>query len=440
MPIVKYLISELVQNRINPRIIKDKQFKNLQRSLKEDPKFLDARPIVLNTRTNTVVCGNQRLEAARALGWTEVPVFAEELTEEEEKRWMVKDNLHSGEWDFNSLAENFDVGFLHEMGFDEKEIAKVQNKQERSDDDFDIDTAVEAAPDYGISHGDVFALGEHRVICGDSTAALTYEKLLGDMKANMVFTDPPYNIGYEGGMNTHGQNKRDKIQNDKMPKEEFRQFLSDFIRNSMRYSEGAWYVCMSSQELDTLKMAFEDNGGHWQSFIIWAKNTFTLSRSDWQNQYEPILYGWNSDAKKHFYIGWRDEGNIWKPISDVTPVFQDGKTILRIGDTEIEIDGDATKGRIRRVDEADVWNFKRPTRSPLHPTMKPVELVEKAIQASSVLNDVVLDPFLGSGTTLIAAENVGRRCFGIEYEPKYIHAILRRWEQKTGKTAVKVNV
>lgn len=442
---VEKSIDSLVKNPINPRTLKDKAFKELKISLEKDPHFLKARPIIVSMaqgREGTVIAGNMRLEACKALGWKIVPIIeVRDATEEQEKEWMVKDNLHKGEWDFEALANNFDLNFLKGMGFDERGLAKVQSKSGDDDEDFDFDGATEKADSDPVSNrGDLFQLGEHRLLCGDSTDVASYAKLFGKEKASLVFTDPPYNIGYEGGMSTHGENKRPKIENDKMSKEAFYDFLDGFIKPAMEYSEGSWYVCMSSQEIDALKRAFEENGGHWQAFIIWAKSSFTLGRTDWQNSYEPILYGWNSEIKKHFYVGWRDEGNVWEDVQSTKPEFKDGKTKIRIAGYEVEIEGDATNGKIRKVDETDVWRFKKPSKSELHPTMKPVELVEKAVLASSVIGGIVFDPFLGSGTTLIACENTKRICYGIEYEPKYVDVIIRRWEEKTGKKAVKTQV
>jgi len=235
-------ISELAPNPINPRILKEKAFKELQKSLEDDPHFFQARPLIVSMaegRENTIIAGNQRLEAAKALGWATVPVIeVRGATLEEEKQWMVKDNLHKGEWDFEKLADGFDLAFLKEMGFDEKGLAKIQNKQKSGDDDFDLEKAL-AEPETGdVKRGDIYQLGEHRLICGDSTDEVTYRKLFGDKKASLLFTDPPYNIGYEGGMNTHGKNNRSKIENDKMSKEAFYDFLDAFIRHSMAYSLG----------------------------------------------------------------------------------------------------------------------------------------------------------------------------------------------------------
>lgn len=197
----------------------------------------------------------------------------------------------------------------------------------------------------------------------------------------MIFTDPPYNVSYEGAAGT--------IQNDDLGKE-FYQFLEDSLFSMMQHCDGAVYVAMSSSELATLQRAFAEAGGHWSTFIIWAKDRFTLGRSDYQRQYEPILYGWPEGAKRHWC-------------------------------------GDRSQG--------DVWNIRRPHKNDLHPTMKPVELVVRAIQNSSLPGHIVLDPFAGSGSTLIAAEQTGRKAYLIEFDPKFCDVIVKRWEDFTGKQA-----
>jgi DNA modification methylase len=203
--------------------------------------------------------------------------------------------------------------------------------------------------------------------------------------ADLSFTDPPYGVDYEG------KSKRKlKIQNDDLG-EAFENFLRQACENLLRVTKGAVYICMSSSELHTLQQAFQDAGGHWSTFIIWAKNNFTLGRSDYQRQYEPILYGWKEGCS-HYWRGVRDQG--------------------------------------------DVWFINRPQANPLHPTMKPVELVSRAIENSSKGGDIVLDPFAGSGSTMIACEKIGRQARLIELEPKYVDAAVMRWQEFTGGEAV----
>ena len=238
--------------------------------------------------------------------------------------------------------------------------------------------------------GDVWVMGKHRLLCGDSTVADSYERLMQGELADMVFTDPPYNVNYANSARDKMRGKDRAILNDNLG-DGFYDFLLAALTPTLAHCKGGIYVAMSSSELDVLQSAFRAAGGKWSTFIIWAKNTFTLGRADYQRQYEPILYGWPEGATRH-WCGDRDQG--------------------------------------------DVWNIKKPQKNDLHPTMKPVELVERAIRNSSRPGNVVLDPFSGSGTTLIAAEKSGRIARLIELDPKYVDVIVRRWEDFTGKQAI----
>lgn len=223
-------------------------------------------------------------------------------------------------------------------------------------------------------------LGEHKLICGDSVKLETYQSLLVNELADMTFTDPPYNVDY-------GERK---IKNDNLGADFFK-FLSDSCSNILKFTKGACYICMSSAELSNLQKAFTDAGGRWSTFIIWAKNHFTLGRSDYQRQYEPILYGWKN-KNDHYWCGDRNQ--------------------------------------------SDVWYFNKPNKSELHPTMKPVELCKKAILNSSKTDDIILDPFGGSGSTLIACEETNRKCRMIELDSKYVDVIMERFQNFTGKEAI----
>ena len=235
-------------------------------------------------------------------------------------------------------------------------------------------------------------MGPHRLLCGDATVAESYERLMQGAVADMVFTDPPYNVNYANSAKDKLRGKDRAILNDNLG-DGFHDFLLAALRPTIAHCRGAIYVAMSSSELDVLQSAFRAAGGHWSTFIIWAKHTFTLGRSDYQRQYEPILYGWPEGANRHW-----------------------------CGDR----------------DQSDVWHFNKPQKNDLHPTMKPVELVERAIRNSSRPGNVVLDPFGGSGTTLIAAEKSGRIARLIELDPKYVDVIVRRWQDWTGQQATRV--
>jgi DNA modification methylase len=229
------------------------------------------------------------------------------------------------------------------------------------------------------------------VLCGDATDADAYAMLLGDEMADMVVTDPPYNVDYANSAKDKMRGKDRPILNDNLG-DGFYDFLLAALAPTLAHCRGGIYVAMSSSELDVLQAAFRAAGGKWSTFIIWAKHTFTMGHSDYQRQFEPILYGWREGATRH-WCGARDQG--------------------------------------------DVWNIKKPHKNDLHPTMKPVELVERAIRNSSRPGDVVLDAFGGSGTTMIAAEKSGRLARLIELDPKYADVIVRRWQEWTGKQATR---
>ena len=253
----------------------------------------------------------------------------------------------------------------------------------------DLDEAPEPPAEPVSRPGDLWICGEHRVLCGDATVLADVEKVLGGELADMTFCDPPYGVNYANSAKDKLRGKNRPILNDNLG-EDFGALLYDACVNILTFTKGAVYICMSSSELDRLQKAFREAGGKWSTFVIWAKNTFTLGRSDYQRQYEPILYGWK-DGTDHYWCGARDQG--------------------------------------------DVWFFDKPHMNDLHPTMKPVALVERAIRNSSKSRDIVLDPFGGSGTTLIAAEHAGRRARLIELDPRYADVIVQRWQTATGGSA-----
>jgi DNA modification methylase len=277
-------------------------------------------------------------------------------------------------------------------GFDADELLEIMAGEESTTEG---NTDEDAAPEVPVTPvskpGDVWIMGQHRLLCGDSTDAASYDTLLGNERVAMIFQDPPYNVDYANTAKDKLRGTNRPILNDNLG-DGFQDFLLAAFKPALARCNGAVYVAMSSSELDTLQSAFRAAGGKWSTFIIWAKNTFTLGRSDYQRQYEPILYGWPEGATRH-WCGDRDQG--------------------------------------------DVWHFNKPRVNDLHPTMKPVELVERAIRNSSRPGDVVLDPFGGSGTTLIAAEKAGRKARLIELDPKYADVIVRRWQDWTGQQATR---
>jgi DNA modification methylase len=374
-------IERLIPYARNARTHSDAQIAQIAASIRE---FGFTNPILVDTQAG-VIAGHGRLLAARKLGMTEISVIVlDHLTATQKRAYVIADNrlaLSAG-WDQEMLGvevsaleeEDFDINLL---GFEDEELAALLAGEQSGLIDED---EVPETPDTAVSApGDLWLLGSHRLLCADATDSQCFNRVLAGGLADMVFTDPPFNVGYEAP----GKCRYQKIANDNLGPA-FEQFLKKACTNLLAVTKGAIYICMSSSELHTLQKAFRESGGHWSTFVIWAKNAFTLGRSDYQRQYEPILYGW-PESSDHYWCGARDQG--------------------------------------------DVWFIQKPTRNDLHPTMKPVELVERAIRNSSKSRDTVLDPFGGSGSTLIACEKTGRHARVIELEPRYVDATICRWEQ-----------
>jgi DNA modification methylase len=335
------------------------------------------------------------LKAAKKLGMSEVPVvIADDLTETQIKafRLVANQSANWAEWDDELLKleledlKNFNFD-LELTGFDLSEVEKFLRNDDAIEEDFEESTTDEAKPISKL--GDLWILGEHKLLCGDATKEENLKKLLGSEIANMTFTDPPYNVDY-------GTNQRDmirensrSIKNDNVS--DFGEFIKPVCKNIIDCTDGAVYIFMSVFELDLLKREFENAGGHFSTFIIWVKNHFAVGKSDYQRKYELMLYGWKKSSNRY----WSGDRN-----------------------------------------QSDVWFFDRTASNKLHPTMKPVALAKQAIGNSSKIGDIVLDPFGGSGTTLIACEQLSRRCFMMELEPKYIDVIIRRWQKLDGQSAV----
>ena len=380
----------------NARTHSDDQVAQIAASIAE---FGFTNPILAGS-DGVIVAGHGRLAAAQKLGLEIVPVVVlDHLSPTQRRALVIADNriAENAGWDDAMLRIELEAlqldGFdLDITGFDADALAELiagdePNNEGQTDED--------AVPDVGetpISRpGDIWIMGQHRLLCGDSTVAKSYTRLMQGDLADMVFTDPPYNVNYANSARDKMRGKDRAILNDNLG-DGFYDFLLAALKPTVANCRGGIYVAMSSSELDVLQAAFRAAGGKWSTFIIWAKNTFTLGRADYQRQYEPILYGWPEGAQRH-WCGDRDQG--------------------------------------------DVWAIKKPQKNDLHPTMKPVELVERAIRNSSRPGNVVLDPFGGSGTTLIAAEKSGRVARLIELDPKYVDVIVRRWEDFTGQTAIR---
>jgi DNA modification methylase len=388
-------VDRLIPYARNPRTHTEEQVAQIAASIAE---FGFVNPVLVGA-DGVIIAGHARVMAARKLGLGEVPVIVlDHLSQAQRRALVIADNrlAENAGWDEEMLrveleALREDAFHLDLLGFEDAEIeALLAQPDEAFTGDTDDDAVPEAPGSAVTVPGDVWLLGDHRLLCGDATQIDAVERVLAGGLADMVFSDPPYNVNYGATMKDKLRGKKRKIANDDLG-DGFERFLRDACTNILAVTKGAIYICMSSSELHTLHRAFTESGGHWSTFLIWAKNTFTMGRSDYQRQYEPILYGWK-EGTDHYWCGARDQG--------------------------------------------DVWFVKKPLANDLHPTMKPVELVERAIRNSSKSRDTVLDPFAGSGSTLVACEKTGRQARLIELEPKYCDVIIRRFEEFSGKRAV----
>jgi DNA modification methylase len=376
-------IDKLVPYARNARTHGKEQILQLRSSLRE---FGFVNPVIVDKDLN-IIAGHGRVLAAKAEGLTEIPcVFVEHLTEAQKKAYILADNrlaLNAG-WDEELLALEFadlkELGFDLEMtGFGADEIEKLfaDSGGGVKDDEFDLTAALEQAA--FVLPGDVWTLGRHRLVCGDATNADTVKLLMDGRKANLVLTDPPYNVDFKGSSGL-------KIKNDSMKADQFYSFLLSSFQNLADNLEsgGSAYIFHADTEGENFRRAFREAGFHLSGTCIWAKDSFVMGRSPYQWQHEPILYGWLKTGTHKWYAG--------------------------------------------RA-EATIWNFPKPKRNNDHPTSKPLDLLAYPIKNSSQANGIVLDTFGGSGSTLIACEQADRICNMLELDGKYASVILRRYAE-----------
>lgn len=382
-------LSKIKPNPNNPRIIKDDKFEKLKKSIEDFPKMMELRPMVIN-KDNVVLGGNMRLKALKELGYKEVPdewvKRAEDLTEEEQRQFIIKDNVGFGEHDWEMLQAEWDLSELEDWGLD---IPEWKNEEvlEAEEDDFDT-----TPPEEPITVlGDLYEIGEHRLLCGDSTQTDAFEKLMDGELADMVVTDPPYNVAYEG-------KTKDAltIENDSMGDDDFYKFLYDFYTalTTAVKKGGAIYVWHASSEIINFAKAMVDSGWLLKQQLIWVKNTMVMGRQDYQWKHEPCLYGWLKGGSHQWY--------------------SDRK-------------------------QTTVINFDKPMRNGEHPTMKPIGLFGYQIENSSKVGDLVIDAFGGSGTTMVACEQLKRKARVIEFDPRYCDVIVRRMLTLDNNLTIKCN-
>lgn len=378
-------IAKLVPYQNNARTHSPAQIQKLRSSLRE---FGFVNPVIID-RDYNVIAGHGRIAAAREEGITEVPcVFADHLTDAQKKAYIIADNrmaMDAG-WDeellrveLEALTEmGFDLGMT---GFDEKELASLFPADEAKEDDFDVEAELQK-PTF-TKPGDVWTLGRHRLVCGDSTKEETYTALMDGVKANLVITDPPYNVNYEGSAG--------KIKNDNMADDKFYEFLLAAFKNmeSVMAPDASIYVFHADTEGLNFRRAFADAGFYLSGCCIWKKQSLVLGRSPYQWMHEPVLFGWKKNGKHQWYTGRK---------------------------------------------ETTIWEFDKPKKNGDHPTMKPIPLLAYPIGNSSMANSVVHDPFGGSGSTLIACEQTDRICRTIELDEKFCDVIVNRYIEQVGSS------
>lgn len=377
-------INKLVPYVNNARTHSPDQINKLRSSLRE---FGFINPIIID-KDFGIIAGHGRIMAAKAEGIKEVPcVFADHLNEAQKKAYILADNrmaLDAG-WDEELLKIEIEsleeYGFNVELtGFSDEEISSIFDVgNDGEDDDFDVNEELNK-PVFS-KLGDIWELGRHRLICGDATSESTFETLMKDKKANLIVTDPPYNVDYEG--------QAGKIKNDKMEQSKFYKFLLSSFLNMEKYlaDDGSLYMFHADTEGLNFRKAFVDAGFYLSGTCIWKKQSLVLGRSPYQWQHEPILYGWKKKGKHKWYTGRK---------------------------------------------ESTIWEFDKPNKNGDHPTMKPIPLLTYPIKNSSMTNSIVLDPFGGSGSTLIACEQMDRFCYVIELDEKFVDVIVRRYIEHTG--------
>ncbi len=409
-------IEKLKPADYNPRKWSDLARKGLTESLNV---FGFVQPIVANSnieRYGIIIGGNFKLDIAKEKGMKTVPVVWVNIPDiKKEKELNLRLNKNQGEFD-NELLSEFDEALLAEVGFDSKELDKIFT--EDGEDDFDGDKEAEKITTPVAKQGDVYELGRHRLMCGDSASEDDVNTLTGGGMADMVFTDPPYNVNYSGkGKSTSNTNK-----NDNMGETEFREMLKKWFANYSKHlkENGALYTCYASRTHREFEDALNANGFDVRNQIIWVKKVASMGWGDYRWKHEPILYCHKKEASLNFY-GDRKQYTEWtEEMSD--------EELLKMIKKNIEKEelGDSTVWRLHREQKYD------------HPTQKPIKLVTIAIRNSSKRDDVVMDLFGGSGSTLIAADQINRTCWTMELDPKYVDVIIMRWEKLTGLKAKKI--
>jgi len=378
-------INLVKRNPNNPRIIKDEKFKKLVESIRKFPEMLELRPIVVNNDM-VVLGGNMRLKACKEAGLKEITIIkAIDLDDEQQREFIIKDNVGFGDWDWELINQDWDVEKVTEWGLD---VPEFKVEKEAEEDEYEIPDEVKT----DIVLGDLFEIGQHRLLCGDSTDSDQVAKLMNGEKADMVITDPPYNVNYGSHNHPTWKQGNRSIKNDHMDGKAFKEFMQSVVSNIKLFCDGIIY-CFGAQGADgRIMFTVLDENLHNSGTIIWLKDRLVLGRSKYHNKYEPCWFGWNKSGD----------------------TFTEDRTLT------------------------NVFECKRPMKSELHPTMKPIELLQMPINHNPKARSI-LDLFLGSGSTMVAAHQLDRKCYGMELDPKYCQVIIDRMKKLDPTITIKRN-
>lgn len=436
MEIIKLKLEEIHLYSKNAKLHPDEQIQQIKESIKEfgfnDPIAIDEDNIIIEGNGRYKALTGLKEEGYEEINYNEIPcIRLTGLNQEQKKAYILVHNklTMNTDFDLELLQEELkDIINIDMEQFDFNLDFLDEEEAEPEEDNFDVDSAI---PDEPVSKlGDIYQLGNHRLMCGDSTKAEDVQKLMNGEHADLVVTDPPYNVNY-GSINETGygkeRNNARKILNDNMDDNSFYHFLFDFYTQMLEALRegGAYYIFHSDSEGLNFRKALNDAGGPVKQTIIWVKNSFVLGRQDYQWKHEPCLYGWKEGAG-HYFTFDRTNTTVYEDKIDFDKLKKEEAIALLK-----EIYSDKIKTTLVYED--------KPKINDLHPTMKPIKLLAELIQNSSKKNDLVLDCFGGSGSTLITCEQLNRRCCMMEFDPHYVDVIIKRWEELTGKKAVKIN-
>lgn len=420
--------------------VSERKYQRLKQSLEDNPEFLQANPLKVIAHPEeagkyVIIGGNMRRRALAALGYKDVPcaVLPPDTPAEKLRAYTILDNNNFGTWDFDAIAANWDKGEVEQWGLDIPDIVMEteEERREATEDDFTGDD-IDEAPTRTHS-GEVWRLGEHRLLVGDSTKEEDVQRLMRGEKADLLLTDPPYNVDYVKSKEAlkklgigHKLSVERDIKNDNLPPAEFRAFLGKAFRAAAAVMRdgAAFYVWHIDHLAEDFRSQLEAAGLATRQTIIWYKNGMVIGHLDFQKIHEPCFYGWKGGAA-HYFIHDRSQTTVYDDSTDYRKM--DKRELLKV---------------IRELTRPEtmpttVWREDKPQKSGLHPTMKPVRLFGRSVGNSTRQGEIVLDPFAGSGTAIIACEQLGRKCRAVELEPHYADAILMRWERLTGKRAIR---